>query len=74
MRGPATVHPGEWHVTAARAGDYTLAWRVAPALEGDVTLADGKTKGRFGVRISDEPVPARVGEDGEVLRGEEAGR
>jgi hypothetical protein len=64
----------EWDVTAARAGDYTVTWRLAPALEGDVTLADGKTEGKFAVSISDEPVPARVGEDGEVVRGEEAGR
>ena len=64
----------EWDVTAARPGDYKIAWRVAPALEGDATLAEGKTNGAFAVSISDEPVPARVGEDGEVVRGEEAGR
>jgi hypothetical protein len=62
-----------WRVTAARAGRYTVAWRVAPALEGNVSLAEGKTDGEFAVRISDEPVPARVGDDGEVVRGEEAG-
>lgn len=64
----------EWDVTAARAGRYRVSWRLAPALEGDVTLADGKTEGEFAVTISDEPVPARVGEGGEVVRGEEAGR
>jgi hypothetical protein len=63
-----------WDVTAARAGRYRVAWRLAPALEGDATLADGRTEGEFAVTISDEPVPARVGEDGEVVRGEEAGR
>jgi hypothetical protein len=64
----------EWNVTAARAGRYRVSWRLAPALEGDVTLADGETEGEFAVTISDEPVPARVGDDGEVVRGEEAGR
>jgi hypothetical protein len=64
----------EWKLTAARAGRYTVAWRLAPALEGDVSLGDGKTEGEFDVAISDDPVPARVNEDGEVVRGEEARR
>jgi hypothetical protein len=63
----------EWKLTAAQAGTYTVAWRLAPALVGDVTLADGRTRGEFDVTISDEPVPARVDDDGEVVR-EEAGR
>ena len=33
----------------------------------------GRTKGSFQVSISDDPVPAHVGKDGEVVRGEEAG-
>jgi len=64
----------EWKLTAAKAGRYTVNWRLAPALEGDVSLGDGRTEGEFEVTISDEPVPARVGGDGEVVRGEEAGR
>jgi hypothetical protein len=64
----------EWKLTAARAGRYTIRWRLAPALVGDVTLADGETEGEFEVAIADAPVPARIGEDGEVVRGEEAGR
>ena len=64
----------QWKVTAVKAGEYTLAWRLSPALEGDVSLAEGRTEGEFDVTISDEPVPARVGGDGEVVRGEEAGR
>jgi hypothetical protein len=63
----------EWKLTAARAGRYTVAWRLAPALEGDVSLGEGRTEGEFDVTISDAPVPARVGADGEVVR-EEAGR
>jgi hypothetical protein len=64
----------EWKVTAAKPGAYTLGWRVAPALEGDVSLGDGRTDGEFDVTISDEPVPARVNDDGEVVRGEDADR
>jgi hypothetical protein len=64
----------EWRVTAVKPGTYTLAWRLSPALEGDVSLGDGRTSGAFDVTIRDEPVPARVGDDGEVVRGEEAGR
>jgi hypothetical protein len=64
----------EWKLTAAKAGRYTVSWRLAPSLEGDVTLGDGRTEGSFDVTISDDPVPARVNDDGEVVRGEEAGR
>jgi hypothetical protein len=64
----------EWKLTAIKAGSYTVAWRLAPSLEGDVSLAGGRTEGEFAVTISDRPVPARVNDDGEVVRGEEAGR
>jgi hypothetical protein len=64
----------EWKLTAVQPGSYTVAWRLAPSLEGDVSLADGRTEGEFAVTISDRPVPARVNDDGEVVRGEEAGR
>jgi hypothetical protein len=63
----------EWKLTAAKAGRYTVTWRLAPALEGDVSLGEGRTEGTFDVTISDAPVPARVGAEGEVVR-EEAGR
>jgi len=64
----------EWKLTAARAGRYRVGWRLAPALVGDVSLGDGRTEGGFDVTIADDPVPARVGEDGEVVRGEDAER
>jgi len=64
----------EWKVTALQAGRYTVAWRLAPSLEGDVELAGGRTKGEFAVTIADAPVPARVDGDGDVVRDEEAGR
>jgi len=64
----------EWKLTAIKAGRYTVAWRLAPALEGDVELADGRTEGEFRVTIADAPVAARVDGDGDVVRGEGAGR
>jgi hypothetical protein len=64
----------EWKLTAVQPGSYTVAWRLAPSLEGDVSLAGGRTEGEFAVTISDRPVPARVNDEGEVVRGEEAGR
>ncbi len=64
----------EWKLTALKAGRYTVRWRLAPALEGDVKLAGGRTRGKFAVTIADDPVPARVDGEGNVIRGEEAGR
>ena len=60
-----------WRVTAVAPGRYTLTWRVAPALVGDVQLTGpGRTAGEFRVTISDAPVPATVDADGEVVRGD----
>ena len=58
-----------WKVTAVEPGSYTVRGRLAPALEGDVELADGRTQGEFAVTISDEPVPTRVDAEGDVVRG-----
>jgi hypothetical protein len=64
----------EWKLTAVEPGDYELSYRVAPGLDGKARLANGsKARGTFHVSVADEPVPARVTDDGEVVRGEEAG-
>ena len=64
-----------WRLTAVKAGRYTVAWRLEPSLEvGDATLGDGRTAGEFSVTIADAPVPAGVDRDGNVVRGEAAGR
>ena len=73
-----TLRAGEtreltWKLVAARAGTFTLGYRVSPGLTGRAQAAQGDTSGSFEVVIDDEPVPARVGDDGEVERGEEAG-
>jgi hypothetical protein len=74
-----TLRAGEtreltWKLVAARAGTYTLGYRVSPGLTGRAQAEQGaNTSGSFEVTIDDEPVPARVGSDGKVERGKEAG-
>ena len=64
----------EWKLTAVEPGSYSLAYRVAPGLDGKAKLARGsRATGTFDVTVRDEPVPARVNSKGEVERGEEAG-
>ena len=63
-----------WKVTAVQSGSYTIKYRISPGLEGRARLAGGgRTDGSFKVRIDDKPVPARVDDDGNVVRGEEPG-
>jgi hypothetical protein len=61
-----------WKVTAIEPGSYTINYRVSPGLNGKATLA-GNAEGSFRVKIDDKPVPARVNDDGEVVRGEKPG-
>ena len=72
--GEGQTRTVQWRLTAVKPGRYTIAWRLAPALEGDAELTGDRTRGEFEVTIADDPVPARVNGDGEVVRGEEAGR
>jgi hypothetical protein len=63
-----------WKLTAVEAGDYSIGYRVSPGLDGKARLASGsRARGSFDVTISDEPVPARVDDGGDVVRGEQAG-
>jgi hypothetical protein len=67
---PGQTRELEWRLTAVRPGTYTVNYRVSPGLHGRAVPADGqRTTGSFEVEISDEPVPARVNADGEVVRG-----
>jgi hypothetical protein len=67
---PGETREVEWRVTAVRPGNYTVNYTVSPGLHGNATVADGQNAtGSFRVRISDEPVPARVNGRGEVVRG-----
>jgi hypothetical protein len=58
-----------WRLVAAKAGSYTIAYRVFPGLTGRAKAARGHTSGTFRVRIIDRPVAAHVGPDGQVVRG-----
>lgn len=71
--GPGKERELVWKLVPAKAGTYDISYRVAPGLTGKARAADGDTGGSFKVVISDNPVPARVGEDGAVERGVEAG-
>jgi hypothetical protein len=63
-----------WKVTAIEPGNYTIKYRVSPGLNGKAKLAGGsRADGSFDVTIDDKPVPARVNDKGEVVRGEEPG-
>ena len=60
-----------WRVTAVRPGHYVLRYRVAPGLNGKARNAAGsKVAGSFDVTIDATPPPARVDEDGNVVRGD----
>ena len=59
-----------WSLVPSRAGSYVLDYRVAPGLTGKARAAAGNTSGKLRVRITDVPVPARVDDDGEVVRSE----
>jgi hypothetical protein len=69
------MSPGEtkdvvWRLTAVRPGSYTVNYRIAPGLNGKAVAANGQNvSGSFDVTISDKPVPARVNDKGEVVRG-----
>jgi hypothetical protein len=69
------LRPGQsrlltWRLVAAKAGRYTVAYRISPGLTGKAKAASGgRTEGRFRVTIADQPVPARVGPGGAVIRG-----
>jgi hypothetical protein len=63
-----------WKVTAVEPGSYTIKYRISPGLDGRARLArGGRTDGSFQVQIQDKPVPARVDDDGNVVRGEAPG-
>ena len=63
-----------WKVTAVEPGSYTIKYRISPGLSGRARLArGGRTNGSFRVQIQDKPVPARVDDNGKVIRGEAPG-
>jgi hypothetical protein len=71
---PGQTRDIEFKLTAVRPGSYTVNYRVSPGLNGKAVAANGqRTTGSFQVTISDEPVPARVGPRGQIVRGSGGG-
>jgi hypothetical protein len=63
-----------WKVTAVQPGTYTIKYRISPGIDGRARLAGGaRGDGSFRVDIADKPVPARVDDNGNVVRGEAPG-
>ncbi len=66
------LEPGEekefrWRLTPVKAGEWTVGWRVSPALYGDavaVASAGSEPRGEFRVTVSDKAPQARVADDG----------
>ena len=60
-----------WGVTAVRAGDFDIRWRVAAGLDGNanaVAAGGGPApRGRFSGTISDEAPEVRVADDGKTI-------
>jgi hypothetical protein len=70
---PGQVKTLTWWLVAAKAGTYTVAYRVFPGLTGRAKAARGHTSGSFRVRIIDRPVAAHVDPNGQVIRGARSG-
>ncbi len=70
---PGATREMVWRLVAAKAGTYTVAYSVSPGLNGKARARGARTRGSFRVTILDTPVPARVGPNGEVIRGDGAG-
>jgi hypothetical protein len=75
-----TMFPGEtktfrWRLLPVKAGHYTVTWHVSPGLNGKARPTRGsRVRGAFDVTIANKPVPARVDDNGNVVRGEKIAR
>jgi hypothetical protein len=69
---PGRTREFVWHLLPARAGAYTVSYRLFPGLSSRARPARGRTGGSFRVTVANEPVPACVGADGQVITGKRA--
>ena len=71
--GPLRPHATKtfvWHVSAVRAGTYTLTYRLAGSLTGrsQLRLRDGRVpRDSFTVHVSNKPAQVRVTPDGRIV-------
>jgi hypothetical protein len=61
-----------WHLLPARAGAYTVSYRLFPGLSGRARAGRGQTSGSFHVTVANQPVAACVGANGQVIKGKRA--
>ena len=70
---PGAEKSFRWSVTAVRAGDYKVSYKVAAGLDGKakaIAAGDGRLSGTFSGEISDAAPDTRVADDGKtVVRG-----
>jgi len=65
---PGRTKTFEWRVTAVKAGDYKVGYRLSPGLDGKARLASGaKGNGTFTVKVDDEPTRSRIAKDGKTV-------
>jgi hypothetical protein len=68
---PGKARTFRWSVTAVKAGEFDIRWRVAAGLDGKakaVGAGGGEApRGRFTGTISDEAPEVRVADDGETV-------
>ena len=58
----------EWRVTAVKAGDFQVGYKVSPGLDGKAKLAAGdEGSGVFMITVDGKPSEARIAEDGETV-------
>ena len=60
----------EWSVTAVKAGEFEISWRVAAGLDGKakaVSGGGGAPRGSFSGTVSDEAPQVRVADDGKTV-------
>jgi hypothetical protein len=60
----------EWHVTAIKPGNYTVAWQVAAGLNGKAlarTTSGAVPQGSFKVKIANAPQQSYVNNSGQVV-------
>jgi hypothetical protein len=68
---PGQTKTFRWKLLPVKAGQYTVTWHVSPGLDGKARAARGeRVRGSFDVTVLNKPVPARVNDKGQVVRGE----
>lgn len=65
---PGQTKTFEWRVTAVKAGQYNIGYRISPGLDGKARLAgEGKGNGSFNVTVENEPSRSRIAKDGKTV-------